>query len=213
VEIITLREQIRKFFFEKHLDFLTSVPQQRLQEIIVASCVKGNRGKMTDYSEVGTAHRTTYGHFLATGKWDDKRLEETQKRESFQTILELSRRKEAPLFVSIDDTVVRKSVPSSKAKRPTQGTGWHYSHLEGKVVYGYQVHAAIVGTGDSSLCYSLKRYCPDNGTKIDMLCKGKCYVKNIYKTQKNKGFSADATLHKIIAASVTTGSTDLRRLL
>ena len=168
VEIITLREQIRKFFFEKHLDFLTSVPQQRLQEIIVASCVKGNRGKMTDYSEVGTAHRTTYGHFLATGKWDDKRLEETQKRESFQTILELSRRKEAPLFVSIDDTVVRKSVPSSKAKRPTQGTGWHYSHLEGKVVYGYQVHAAIVGTGDSSLCYSLKRYCPDNGTKIDM---------------------------------------------
>ena len=168
VEMITPREQIRKFFFEKHFDFLTSVPQRRLQEIILSSCVKGNSGKMMDYAETGTAHRTTYGHFLAKGKWDDKRLEEMQKRESFQTTLELSHSKGAPLFVSIDDTVLPKTVPSSKAKRPTEAAGWHYSHLEGKVIYGYQVHAAIVGTGDTSLCYSLKRCCPENGTKIDM---------------------------------------------
>ena len=168
VEIITPKEQIRKFFFEKHLDFLSSVPQQRLQEIILSSCVKGNSGKMSDYAEAGSVHRTSYGHFLSKGKWDDEKLEETQKRESFQTLLELSHRDGTPLFVSIDDTVLPKTPPSSKAKRPTQGTGWHYSHLEGKVVYGYQVHAAIVGTGDSSLFYSLKRCCPENGTKIDM---------------------------------------------
>ena len=130
--------------------------------------MKGHSGKMSDYGECGPAHRTTYGHFLAKGKWDDKRLEETQKRESFQTVSELSRRDGTPLFISIDDTVLPKTVPSSKAKRPTQGAGWHYSHLEGKVVYGHQVHAAIVGTGDASLCYSLKRCCPENGTKIDM---------------------------------------------
>lgn len=168
VEIITPKEQIRKFFFEKHLDFLTSIPQQRLQEMILSSCVKGNSGKMSDYAEAGSVHRTSYGHFLSKGKWDDEKLEETQKRESFQTLLELSHRNGTPLFVSIDDTVLPKTPPSSKAKRPTQGTGWHYSHLEGKVVYGYQVHAAIVGTGDSSLFYSLKRCCPENGTKIDM---------------------------------------------
>ena len=68
VEIITLKEQIRKFFFEKHLDFLSSVPQQRLQEIILSSCVKGNSGKMSDYAEVGPVHRTSYGHFLSKGK-------------------------------------------------------------------------------------------------------------------------------------------------
>ena len=168
VEIITPREQIRKFFFEKHLEFLTSVPQQRLQEMILSSCMKGHSGKMVDYGECGPAQRTTYGHFLAKGKWDDKRLEKTQKRESFQTVLELSRRDGTPLFISIDDTVLPKTAPSSKAKRPTQGAGWHYSHLEGKVVYGHQVHAAIIGTGDTSLCYSLKRCCPENGTKIDM---------------------------------------------
>ena len=121
MEIITPREQIRKFFFEKHLEFLTSVPQQRLQEMILSSCMKGHSGKMVDYGVCGPAHRTTYGHFLAKGKWDDKRLEKTQKRESFQTVLELSRRDGTPLFISIDDTVLPKTAPSSKAKRPTQG--------------------------------------------------------------------------------------------
>ena len=168
VEIITPIEQIRKFFFEKHFDFLSSVPQRRLQEMILSSCVKGNSGKMVDYAQTGTAHRTTYSHFLTKGKWDDKRLEETQKRESFQTISKLSQDNRTPVFVSIDDTVLPKTAPSSKARRPTQGAGWHYSHLEGKVVYGHQVHAAIVGTGDASLCYCLKRCCPERGTKISM---------------------------------------------
>ena len=44
-EIITAKEQIRKFFFEKGLDFLTSVPQQRIQEIMLSGCTRGNSGK------------------------------------------------------------------------------------------------------------------------------------------------------------------------
>ena len=168
VKIITPKEQIRKFFFEKHLDFLTSVPQQRLQEMILTSCLKGNSGKMVDYAKGGPVHRTTYSHFLSKGKWDDERLEETQKRESFQTVTELAQATKTPVFVSIDDTVLPKTKPSSKAKRPTQGAGWYYSHLEGKVIYGHQIHAAIVGTGETSLCYSMKRCCPERGTKIDM---------------------------------------------
>ena len=168
MEIITPKEQIRKFFFEKHLDFLTSVPPRRLQEMILSSCVKGNSGKMTDYAETGPVRRTTYSHFLAKGKWDDARLEEAQKRESFQAVTELAQTNRTPVFVCIDDTVLPKTKPSSKAKRPTQGVGWHYSHLEGKVIYGHQVHAAMVGTGETSQCYSLKRCCPERGTKIDM---------------------------------------------
>jgi len=92
---------------------------------------------MVDYGESGTVHRTTYGHFLAKGKRDDKRLEKPQKHESFQTISELAHQNETPFFVSIDDTVLTKTVPSSKAKRPTQGAGWHYPYLEGKVIYGH----------------------------------------------------------------------------
>ncbi len=75
---------------------------------------------------------------------------------------------QVPIFISIDDTVVPKTKPPSKAKRPTEGAGWHYSHLEGKIVYGYQVHAAIVSTGKTALCYSLKRYSKEGGTKVKM---------------------------------------------
>ncbi len=155
-------------FFEKHLDFLTSVPQRRMQEIILASCAKGNSGKMTDYAEVFPVHRTTYGHFLSKGKWDDEKVAQTQKHECFQLITELAASEQSPIFISIDDTVAPKTKPSSKAKRPTEGAGWHYSHLEGKVVYGYQVHAAIVSTGKTALCYSLKRYSKEGGTKVEM---------------------------------------------
>ena len=71
VAIITPKEQIRKFFFEKHFDFLTSVPQRRLQEMILASYTKGNGGKMVDYAEVDPVHRTTYSHSLSEWKWDN----------------------------------------------------------------------------------------------------------------------------------------------
>jgi len=168
VSILTLKEQIGKFFFSKHLDFLTSVPQRRIQEIILSSCTRGNSGKLTEYAEVFPVHRTTYGHFLSNGKWNEEEVAKTQERESFQTISELANTRKTPVFVSIDDTVIPKTKPSSKSKRPTEGTGWHYSHLEGKVVYGYQVHAAIVSTGKTSLCYSLKRYDKEHATKVDM---------------------------------------------
>ena len=167
-DIIAPNEQIRKFFFEKHLDFLTSVPQQRIQEIMLSSCTRGNSGKLTDFADVFPVHRTTYGHFLSKGKWDEEKVAKIQESESFQTVSKLAEPQKAPVFISIDDTVIPKTKPSSKAKRPTEGTGWHYSHLEGKVVYGYQVHAAIISTGDTSLCYSLKRYDKENATKLDM---------------------------------------------
>ena len=70
--------------------------------------------------------------------------------------------------LSIDDTVVEKKKPSSQATRPMEGTGWHYSHLEGKQVYGYQVFGANISTGDFSLCYCLRRCCPENGSKTDI---------------------------------------------
>ena len=36
------------------------------------------------------------------------------------------------------------------------------------IIYGYQVFGANISTGDFSLCYCLRRCCPENGTKIDM---------------------------------------------
>lgn len=36
-----------------------------------------------------------------------------------------------------------KKKPSCRILRPTDGTGWHYSYLKSKKVYGYQIYAAL----------------------------------------------------------------------
>ena len=179
--MVTQMDQLRKFFYAKHLDFLTSVPQRRIQEIILSCSLRGNSGKMSEYAQLSAGSRTTYGHFLSKGKWDDARLEETQKREIFLAVAEEAKEKSSVIYISVDDTVIPKTKPSSRARRPTEGAGWHYSHLEGKVVYGHQIHAVHASSGDLSLVYSPKRCCQEHGTKIDMT---KAAIQSLPKTER-----------------------------
>lgn len=169
VDIVTARHEIGKFFYEYGFgEILSGVPQNRLTEIISSLAMKGNQSKTTDFAELKQVFRTTYGHFLSKGKWDEQAVSQKQQERSFQKTAELALAKHAPLYLSIDDTVIEKKKPSSRAKRPMEGTGWHYSHLAGKQVFGYQVFGANVSTGNFSLCYCLRRCCPENGSKIDM---------------------------------------------
>ena len=46
--IITVGEELRKRFHENGFAFLSSVPQRRIQEMILAMAQKGHGGKMTD---------------------------------------------------------------------------------------------------------------------------------------------------------------------
>ena len=136
--------------------------------MILAMAQKGHSGKMTDCEELGFALRTTYGYFLFRGKWNHAAVEAVQRRNSFQFILSVAESIMQPVYLSIDDTVVAKKKASKHSVRPTEGVSWHYSHLEGKQVFGFQMHAAIVSTGSHALCYSLQRCCPEHGTKVDM---------------------------------------------
>ena len=169
IDIVTARQAIGKFFYEYGFGkILSSVAQKRLAEMISGLAMKGNQSKTTDFAELKQCYRTTYGHFLSKGKWDEQAVSQKQQEESFEKTAELVLEKHAPLYLSIDDTVIEKKKPSSRAKRPMEGTGWHYSHLAGKQVYGYQVFGANICTGSVSLCYCLHRCCPENGFKIDM---------------------------------------------
>lgn len=169
VDIVTARQEIGKFFYKYGFgEKLSSVPQKRLAEIITSLAMKGNQSKTTDFAELKQGFRTTYGHFLSKGKWDEQAVSQQQQKESFQKTVELALAKHAPVYLSIDDTVIEKKKPSSRARRPMEGTGWHYSHLAGKQVFGYQVFGANISTGTFSLCHCLRRCCPENGSKIDM---------------------------------------------
>ena len=167
--IIAGRKATGKFFYQYGFgEKLSSVPQKRLTEIICGLAMKGNQSRTTDFAELNQEFRTSYGHFLSKGKWDEEKVSQQQQAQALRKADELAGAKCAPIYLSIDDTVIEKKKPSSRATRPMEGTGWHYSHLEGKQVYGYQVFGANISTGDFSLCYCLRRCCPENGSKIDM---------------------------------------------
>ena len=169
IDIIAARQEIGKFFYTYGFgEILSSVPQTRVGEIIAGLSMKGNQSKTTDFAELQQGYRTTYGHFLSKGKWDEEAVAQKQQEQAFRKAAELAKAKQIPLRLSIDDTVIEKKKPSSRAKRPMEGTGWHYSHLKGKQVFGYQVFGSNISVGDVSLCYCLRRCCPENGSKIDM---------------------------------------------
>ena len=147
---------------------LSSVPQNRLAEIICSLAMKGNQSKTTDFAELKQGFRTTYGYFLSKGKWDEQKVSQKQQAEALRKGSEIALAKGEPVYLGVDDTVIEKKKPSSRAVRPMEGTGWHYSHLEGKQVFGYQVFGANISTGNFSLCYCLRRCCPQSGSKINM---------------------------------------------
>ena len=67
-DIIALKEQIRKFFFEKHLDFLTSVPQQRIQEIMAVQLHKGKQQEINRFRRRVPGSQNNLWAFSVKGK-------------------------------------------------------------------------------------------------------------------------------------------------
>ena len=69
VDIIAAREEMGKFFYKYGFgNILSSVPQNRLTEIISSLAMKGNQSRTTDFAELNQRFRTTYGYFLSHGK-------------------------------------------------------------------------------------------------------------------------------------------------
>ncbi len=67
-----------------------------------------------------------------------------------------------PCQMEMDPIILQEAKPQRRTQEiivascAKGNTGWHYSHLEGKIVHGYQVHAAIVSAGKTALLYSQK---------------------------------------------------------
>ena len=80
VDIIAARQETGKFFYKYGFgDLLSSVPQNRLSEIIFGLAMKGNQSRTTDFAELKQGFRTTYGHFLSHGKWDEEKISQKQR--------------------------------------------------------------------------------------------------------------------------------------
>jgi len=169
--ILPKNDTMINFFRQHHLSLYFSKPVLRhIGEFITAATAKGYRGKVTDLAEWSSCHRTSLGHFLSNGVWDKSYIQQMIRQESLKFVRSLSEQTEQPLFVIHDDTVCNKTKPSSQAQHPIEQTKFHYSHLEGKTVWGHQVQATMVQCGDSSLIHDIRRYDKTKQSKIDDAC-------------------------------------------
>lgn len=172
--------------------------------ILTAMALKGFTAKMTDIAENSGYHRTTISYFLSKYNWKEEPLKEIIKNESFQHIESIAKETGEPIFISIDDTVNCKTKPSSQALKPMQGTSFHHSHLLKKCVWGHQVQAIMINTGEVALNYDIHRYNKEEESKISYAQE---QIKLLPVTQCKTYIMGDAwyTNHKIIDASISKG--------
>ncbi len=177
-DIVPEHSAIRNYLSQHHLPLYFSKPVlAHVETYMVAATAKGFRGKVVDIAEYSHCHRTSLGHFLAEGKWDERVLQQRVCVEALAQVKVISERTAEPLFVIHDDTIAQKTKPSSQAQSPIELTGYHHSHLRGKVVFGHQLQATVVACADVSLIHSIDLYDknqthPDGKvvTKIDRVC-------------------------------------------
>lgn len=203
--ILSNNALVNNYFKKINLDFYyTKAAAKHIKEFIVAATSKGFTGKTTDVAEYSSNHRTTIGHFLSNGAWNEKYIDNIIKKEVLQFMLHQSAHAAQPIFVSTDDTVNKKTKPSSQAKSPIEKTSFHHSHLLGKTVWGHQVISTMIGCMGHTLNYDIQLYDKEKQSKID-------YVMELSKAlpiPPNKGyalFDSWFTCPKIFDAYATRG--------
>lgn len=150
------------------LNFYTPCVENNLTRCIQSTFFKGYRGKTVDIARNSNIHRTTVGHFLNKGKWDDIQLKDNIKKSVINKVYSHSLKTGKPIFCIVDDTISSKTKPSSQAVNPMEGGSFHQSHLKGKQDYGHQAVAIMLTCDNLILNYDIVMY-DRNVSKIKLV--------------------------------------------
>lgn len=148
--------QINKGFSDWQLPLYFSKPVLRhLTHFIDGISSIGFTGKLTQIHAYShhPKHRTTLGHFLQKSPWQDRYLLQQSKQ-----FIQRQIKKDQPLFYLLDDTISKKAKPSSQATHPIEGCGFHFSHTEGKSVWGHQVVQVMVKSDGQAFPYDFRLF-------------------------------------------------------
>ncbi|HML06230.1 MAG TPA: transposase [Methanobacterium sp.] len=168
------KDKINKFIIAFGLAMYLKSPQIKHLINFVLSCLqKDFNGKTTEISELYTneRHRTSIARFFTESTWSGKLILSKMKKQCISKIKEYSSKTGKPVEVIVDDTISRKSKPSSKASNPIKSGGYHYSHTENKVVYGHQIVIVLVKCGNIQLPYDILLYEKGIESKVKIASK------------------------------------------
>ena len=158
---IPYNKSIYNFIISLGLTLYLTTPQTKhICEFLFSAAQRDYNGKITHISEIcfNSTHRTCIGKFLSNSPWNEDYILRALQKETIEKIWSLSKTTGQPIYVIIDDTICKKSKPSSQAKKIIQNCSFHYSHLENKQVYGHQVIAVLLQCGDITIPYHIKPY-------------------------------------------------------
>ena len=153
---LTHHQRIHKGFQAWNLPFYFSKPVLRhLLHAVDGMSSIGFTGKLTEIHAAShhPKHRTTLGHFLQHSPWEESFLLRKMKQQTHRKL-----QKDEPAFLIVDDTISKKTKPSSRATSPTEACGFHFSHTEGKSVFGHQVVQLMMSDEQTAFPYDFRLY-------------------------------------------------------
>lgn len=87
--------------------------------------------------EPSNKHRTSISRFLHNDQKNASPLEKAMKQLVIRKIYEEAEHSGKPILCIVDDTIVYKTKPSSKAMHSMEAANFHFSHLKRKQDYGH----------------------------------------------------------------------------
>ena len=206
--IIPDKLSIYNFFRQLNFDLYLTKPQlKHLESIMNAMISKGYNGKVSDVAELASQrHRTSITRFLSSNSWDENHLTKSLKTLVVELIWRRSKETNKPIYFVVDDTISVKTKPSSKAVKTIEKCSFHYSHLEGKNVYGHQILVSLLSCDGLVLPYSIDIYHKESTSKIELtknliaslpkpenkgyvLCDSWYSCKDIFNSSEKAGYS------------------------
>lgn len=161
---ITHDRLINNFIIKLGLTLYLTIPQlKHVCEFLYGTVGRGCNAKVAHIAEncFYSTHRTSIGKFLSKSSWNEDFVLKALQKFAIKRIWQLSQSTGKPIYVIIDDTISKKTKPSSRANNPIQKCAFHKSHLEGKTVYGHQVVGILLQCDDIVIPYQLILYDKD----------------------------------------------------
>ena len=167
--IISKDLSINKFLNDLKCDFYLTKPQfKNLKTILTGMITNGYNGKISQIAEYSLSHRTSIGRFISNSSWDENLITNSMQKNLINTMTERSEKSKEPVYFIIDDTISKKTKPSSQAKKPIENCKYVYSHLENKTVYGHQIIVTLLSCNGLTLPYSVDVYDKQTMSKIEL---------------------------------------------
>jgi hypothetical protein len=177
---LTYHQQIEKGFKDWRLPLYFSKPVLRhLLHAVDGMSSVGFTGKLTQIHQVShhPKHRTSLGYFLQHSPWQERFLLQQTKQHIHQNLS-----LQSPLFLILDDTISQKTKPSLQAQSPTAACGFHFSHTDGKSVYGHQVVQLMLSDEQRAYPYDFRLYQKEeNQSKIELSMELLNQVPNLHR--------------------------------